>query len=193
MIEINPSDALVIIDPQNDFMPGGALAVPGGDEIFRVLNPLVHRFSLVVGSQDWHPADHISFRDRGGPWPPHCVQKTKGAEYHPDLDQSRLSVVVRKGYDPDIEQYSCFDEKSRLAEMLRGRGVGRIFIGGVATDYCVRYSTLGALRGGLEVYVLTDAVRGVDVNPGDSERALEEIKSAGAYLITFSDLAFHRD
>ncbi|MCL5291984.1 MAG: nicotinamidase [Actinobacteria bacterium] len=190
MVRINQDDALVIVDPQNDFMPGGALAVPGGDEIFPILSPLIRSFPLVVASQDWHPANHISFKEQGGPWPPHCVQRTKGAEFHPDLDQSRLSIIVRKGFDARHEQYSCFDETSKLSGMLKGRGVSRIFVVGVATDYCVRYSVHGALEGGLGVFVLTDAVRGVDVKPGDSERALAEMKAAGAVLITSSELAF---
>lgn len=190
MVKVEPTDSLVIVDPQNDFMPGGALAVPNGDEIIPILNRLVPRFQLVVASQDWHPVNHISFIGRGGPWPPHCVQGTLGAEYHADLDQSRLSIIVRKGYDPDVEQYSCFDAVSRLADMLKGREVGRVFIGGLATDYCVRYSTLGALDGGLAVFVIVDAVRAVDVKPGDNEKALSEMESAGAFLIQSSDLRF---
>ncbi|MHB0976758.1 MAG: nicotinamidase [Candidatus Aquicultorales bacterium] len=192
MIEVNDSDVLFVTDMQNDFMPGGLLAVEDGDRIIPTINGLVPRFSLVVASQDWHPINHVSFKERGGPWPPHCVQKTEGAQLHPSLNQSRIALIVRKAYDPDIEQYSVFDAVSRLADMLKARGVKRIFVTGVATDYCVRYSSLGALEGGLEVVVLTDAVKGIDVEPGDSEDALKEVEERGGVLAVSTDLSFDR-
>lgn len=189
-IRINPdSDALVIIDPQVCFMPGGVLAVPHGDEIFSVINPLTKRFRVVAASADWHPPNHISFKERGGPWPPHCVQMREDANFSPKLDQSNLSMVIRKGFNPDKEQYTAFDEVSQFGDMLKARGIKRIFVGGVATDYCVHDSVLGALDEGLEVYVLLDAVRPINAQPGDEERALEDMKSRGAKLISSKDIA----
>lgn len=185
---LRTSDALLIVDPQNDFMPGGSLAVSEGDQIFMALNPLVHQFDLVIASQDWHPVNHISFVAQGGPWLPHCLQGTKGADFHRDLDQSRLALIVRKGFDPQREQYSCFDQTG-LAKMLLARGVERIFVGGVATDYCVLNSVLGALEGGLKVQVLLDCIRAVNVKPDDGKRALENMQAAGAALTTSKDIS----
>ena len=178
---------LLIVDPQNDFMPGGSLAVPEGDAIIPVLNNLMPAFDLVIASQDWHPADHISFKDQGGLWPPHCVQKTPGADFHPQLDQSKLSLIIRKGWRRDREQYSCFDE-TELAPMLRARGVKRIYVGGLATDYCVLNSVRGALDGGLEVNVILEAIRAVNVKPDDGRRALADMEAAGARLVSSTNL-----
>jgi len=171
----------VIVDFQNDFTPGGALAVPEGDAIADRLNELAAdpRFDLVVATRDWHPPDHGSFADRGGPWPVHCVQDTDGAELHPALDRSRVDVIVDKGQDQDTEGYSGF-QGTRLGELLRERGIDRLTVVGLATDYCVKNTALDALREGFEVEVDTAAVRGVDVEEGDSERALEEMRDAGA-------------
>ncbi len=173
--------ALLIIDYQNDFNPGGALAVPGGDEIAGRLNELAAsgEFDLVVATRDRHPPDHGSFAEQGGPWPPHCVQGTQGAELHPALDRARIDVVVDKGQDPGTEGYSGFEE-TNLAELLRERAVDAVTVVGLATDYCVKNTALDALRHGFEVTVDSEAVRGVDVSPGDSERALEELREAGA-------------
>lgn len=188
-VMINPEkDALVIIDPQVCFMPGGVLAVPQGNEIFSVINPLTHRFRVVAASADWHPPNHVSFKERGGPWPPHCVQAREDADFAPELDQSNLSMVVRKGYNPEKEQYTAFDEVSRFGDMLKARGISRIFVGGVATDYCVHDSVIGALKEGLDVYVLLDAIKGIDMHPGDIEHALEDMKEHGAKLITSKDI-----
>lgn len=189
MMELNKNDVLLITDMQNDFLSGGALAIPGGNEILPALNRLSIRFPKVIASQDWHPADHISFKTRGGQWPPHCVQGTKGAELHPELDQSKISLIVRKAFDPEIEEYSLFTPRSRLASMLLGAGIKRVFIGGVATEYCVKHSALDALANGLGVYVITDTVQGIDRAPGDSQKALGEIETHGGFLITSSDLS----
>jgi nicotinamidase/pyrazinamidase len=174
-------EALVIVDFQNDFTPGGALAVPRGDEIAERLNELSAdpRFDLVVATRDWHPPDHGSFEEQGGQWPVHCVQDTDGAELHPALDRSRLDVIVDKGQDPGTEGYSGF-EGTRLGELLRERGIDKLVVVGLATDYCVKNTALDALRDGFEVEVDAGAVRGVDVNDGDSERALQELRDAGA-------------
>ena len=176
-------EALLIVDFQNDFTPGGALAVPEGDAIADRLNELAadERFELVVATRDWHPPDHGSFQEHGGPWPVHCVQGTEGAELHPALDVSKVHVVVDKGQDRDTEGYSGF-EGTDLASLLRERGIDRVTVVGLATDYCVKNTALHALREGFEVLVDPEAVRGVDVEPGDSERALEELRLAGASL-----------
>jgi nicotinamidase/pyrazinamidase len=174
--------ALVIVDFQNDFTPPhGALAVPDGDAIADRVNELARsgEFDLVVATRDWHPPDHGSFAERGGPWPVHCVADTPGAQLHPGLDASRVDVIVDKGQDPDTEGYSGF-QGTRLEELLRERGIDQVTVVGLATDYCVKNTALDALRAGFQVTVDTDAVRGVEVQPGDSERALDELREAGA-------------
>jgi nicotinamidase/pyrazinamidase len=177
-------DALVIVDFQNDFTPGGALAVPEGDRVADHLNELAGsgRFDLVVATRDWHPPDHGSFSAAGGRWPEHCVAGTAGAELHPSLDVSRVDVVVDKGRDPSTEGYSGFDGTS-LAEMLRERGINRVTVAGLATDYCVRATALDALREGFEVTLDTEGSRGIDAQPGDVERALEEVRAAGGAVV----------
>jgi nicotinamidase/pyrazinamidase len=173
--------ALIIVDFQNDFCPGGALAVPDGDAIAGRLNELAGsgHYDLVVATRDWHPPDHGSFAERGGPWPVHCVAGTPGAELHQGLDRTPIEVVVDKGQDPGTEGYSGF-ESTGLAELLRERGIDHVTVVGLATDYCVKNTALDALREGFAVTVDSTAVRGVDVQPGDSERALDELREAGA-------------
>jgi nicotinamidase/pyrazinamidase len=177
------SRALIVVDFQNDFTPGGALAVPEGDAIAERVNELAGSgdYELVVATRDWHPADHGSFSERGGPWPVHCVQGTPGAELHPALDRARVDVVVDKGTDPSTEGYSGF-EGTNLGELLRERGITQLTIVGLATDYCVKNTALDALREGFQVTVDTNAVRGVEVEPGDSEQALAEVRAAGGVL-----------
>jgi len=174
------SEALLIIDFQNDFCPGGALAVEDGDAIAPRVNELLDSggFDLVVATRDWHPANHASFAEQGGPWPPHCVQGTPGAELHPSLDRSKIDYVVDVGAGVDDEGYSGF-EKSDLAEILRRNDIDAVTVVGLATDYCVRATALDALREGFTTTVDPEGVRGIDVDPGDSERALEEIRAAG--------------
>ena len=174
------AEALVIVDFQNDFTPGGALAVPEGDQIAEHVNELAAdpRFELVVATRDWHPADHGSFDQEGGPWPVHCVQDSEGAQLHPALDHANLDVIVDKGQNPATEGYSGFDETG-LERLLRERGIDRVTVVGLATDYCVKNTALDALRHGFEVTVDTAGVRGVELQPGDSQRALEEVRSAG--------------
>ena len=175
------SRALVIVDFQNDFCPGGALAVPDGDAIAARLNDLASsdEFDLVVATRDWHPPDHGSFAEQGGPWPVHCVAGTSGAELHHALDPTPIDMVVDKGQDPATEGYSGF-EGTELAELLRERGIDQITVTGLATDYCVKNTALDALREGFAVTVDSTATRGVEVEPGDSERALEAVREAGA-------------
>ena len=175
------AEALLIVDFQNDFTPGGALAVREGDAIADKVNELAgdDRFDLVVATRDWHPADHGSFVERGGPWPPHCVQGSQGAELFPALERAKVDVVIDKGQDPGTEGYSGF-EATNLAELLRERGIDKLTIVGLATDYCVKNTALDALREGFEVTVDSEGVRGVEVEEGDSERALEDLREAGA-------------
>jgi nicotinamidase/pyrazinamidase len=173
--------ALLIIDFQNDFVPGGALPVPGGDEIAPRVSELVDSggFDLIVATRDWHPPNHDSFKEQGGPWPPHCVARTAGADLYPGFDHSKVDHFVNVGSMPDHEGYSGF-EHSDLEEILRRHGIEQVTVVGLATDYCVRASALDAVRLGFEVTVDRDGVRGIDVEPGDSERALDELREAGA-------------
>jgi nicotinamidase/pyrazinamidase len=177
------SRALLIIDFQNDFTPGGALAVPQGDEIADRINALAASgdYDLVVATRDWHPPDHGSFAERGGPWPVHCVAGTPGAELHGALDRANVDVIVDKGEDASTEGYSGFGG-TNLAELLRERGITQVTVVGLATDYCVKNTALDALREGFQVTVDATAVRGVEVAPGDSERALAEVRAAGGVI-----------
>jgi nicotinamidase/pyrazinamidase len=172
--------ALLAVDMQPDFMPGGALGVKGGDAVVEPLLRAAEHADVVVASRDWHPADHVSFAARGGPWPPHCVAGTAGSRLHPEIDRI-AQVVVSKGTNPEREAYSAFDG-TNLAALLHAAGITRVMIGGLATDYCVRASALDALREGFEVVILRDAVRAVDAQPGDGERALAEAAAAGARI-----------
>ena len=175
-------DALIIVDYQNDFArPDGALSVPAGEAVADHINALARSgdYELVLATRDWHPLDHGSFTEQGGIWPVHCVQGTPGAELHPALDTQRLDAIVDKGQDPGTEGYSAFDATS-LAETLRARGVDAVTVVGLATDYCVKNTALDALREGFAVRVDRAGIRGVDVKPGDSERALEELAAASA-------------
>jgi nicotinamidase/pyrazinamidase len=173
--------ALLVIDFQNDFTEGGALAVPDGGAIAGRVNELVDSgdFDLVVATRDWHPPDHNSFEAQGGPWPPHCVQGTPGAELHPSLPRASVDVVVDAGYEPDLEGYSGF-EATDLAAILREHDVDDVTVVGLATDYCVKETAADALREGFRVTVDRGGIRGIDVKPGDSERALDELRAAGA-------------
>jgi nicotinamidase/pyrazinamidase len=177
------SEALLVIDMQNDFMPGGALAVADGDAVLPRINELIAsgRFALVIATRDWHPPDHGSFvtHEPPGPWPVHCVQGTPGAELHEGLNREGIDRIVDAGREPDAEGYSGF-EATGLEEVLREHGVDAVTVVGLATDYCVRHTALDALREGFAVRVDRAGIRGVDVQPGDSERALEELAAAGA-------------
>jgi nicotinamidase/pyrazinamidase len=171
-------EALVIVDFQNDFTPGGALAVPDGDAITGHLNDLIasNRFDLIVATRDWHPAEHSSFAAQGGPWPEHCVADTEGAQLNPALDAAGVDVIVDKGTDPVTEGYSGFDGTD-LAQLLHDRGIDRVTVAGLATDYCVRATALDALDRGFDVTVDAAGSRGID--PEDSARAMDEVRAAG--------------
>ena len=175
--------ALLIIDFQNDFTPGGALAVADGDTIAPKLNALAGSgdYDLVIATRDWHPADHGSFEAQGGIWPVHCVAGTQGAQLHPDLDQTKVEIVVDKGQAVDTDGYSGFDGTD-LEELLRERDITQVTVVGLATDYCVKNTALDALKAGFQVTVDSSAARGVEVNPGDSEAALAEVRAAGGVI-----------
>ena len=157
--------------------------MPDGDAIAPRLNELIDSggFDLIVATRDWHPPDHASFRDQGGPWPPHCVQGSHGAELNPALARERVDVIVDAGYERELEGYSGF-EQTDLAAILRDRGVEEVTVVGLATDYCVKETAADALREGFRVTIDREGVRGIDVEPGDSERALDDLRAAGAEL-----------
>jgi nicotinamidase/pyrazinamidase len=177
------SRALLIIDFQNDFTSGGALEVPDGNEIAEPVRRLAPSFDYVFATRDWHPPDHASFETEGGPWPVHCVQGTAGAELHPAMSEIEVDGIVDVGTEREDEGYSGF-EKSKLADLLHERQVDEVVVVGLATDYCVRASAIDACREGFDTTVVTDAIRAVEVNPGDGERALEDMRAAGATITT---------
>jgi nicotinamidase/pyrazinamidase len=200
---------LILVDIQNDFLPGGALAVARGDEVIPVVNRLQSRFELVVATQDWHPAGHGSFastrpgRKRGDLdvlgelpqvlWPDHCVQGTAGAAFAPGLQLNRVEAIFRKGTDPGIDSYSAFFDNGHrkstgLGDYLKGRGATELYIAGLATDYCVKFSALDARQLGFDTFVVEDATRGVELRPGDVGRAFEEMRAAGVRVVRDADL-----
>lgn len=188
--------ALLIVDVQNDFCPGGALQITDGDRVVAPVNRAARLFAAaglpVLASRDWHPPDTRHFREFGGVWPVHCVQGTAGAAFHPDLRLPEGTIVLSKGINPELDGYSAFEgvaaDGQLLAELLRDLQVRRLYICGLATDYCVLCTAREALRSGLEVTVLTDAVAGVDIVPGASAAAIEEMARAGAQLGTVEGL-----
>jgi nicotinamidase/pyrazinamidase len=206
---VRGDDLLLVIDVQNDFCPGGALAVPRGDEVVPVINRLASRFPHVVLTQDWHPRGHVSFASSHagrapfetvelayGPqvlWPDHCVPGSHGAEFHPGLDTTRAELVLRKGHRPQVDSYSAFFENDRttrtgLAGYLREHDHRRLVLVGLATDFCVQYSALDAVREGFDVRVVEDAVRGIDL-AGSLEAAWTRMAEAGVRRVRESDLA----
>jgi len=180
--------ALILVDIQNDFCPGGALAVKDGDKIVEPVNKLISRFPLVISTQDCHPANHISFIQQGGPWPPHCVQGTTGAELRADLDTTKIAHYFHKASSPNKDDYSEFagkdDQGRSLHEVLGSTGIKRLYVVGLATDYCVLETVLDGLKYGYEVYAVTDAMRAVNVAPDDGSKALQKMESSGAHLVT---------
>jgi nicotinamidase/pyrazinamidase len=174
--------ALIVVDVQNDFCPGGALAVSDGDAVVPAINRLASDSSFVVATRDWHPSDHGSFAAQGGPWPVHCVAGTPGAELHAGIDRSRVDAVVDKGQVADREGYSGF-EGTELEGLLRSRGVDAVDVAGLALDYCVKATALDARRAGFDVTVHRGATRAVEVQPGDGERAVAELRAAGVEVV----------
>ncbi len=202
-------DCLVLVDLQNDFMPGGALPVPDGDEVVEVANELATLFDHVVASQDWHPANHLSFASQHAGhrlgdvveidglqqvlWPDHCVQRTPGAAFHAAIDQKTIDAVFRKGLDRNIDSYSAFFDNARrrstgLAEHLLQLDIKSVALMGLATDYCVKFSALDAVSVGLRTVLVSDGCRGIDLSPGDIDRAYEEMRLAGVEIVRAGDL-----
>jgi nicotinamidase/pyrazinamidase len=189
-LKIAKSDALIITDVQIDFLPGGALPVEGGNDVIPVLNSYAKTFSKagakIVASRDWHPPDHISFKEQGGPWPPHCIKNTEGAKFSPLLELPSDATIISKATNPMKEAYSVFDGTG-LAKRLKSEGVNRVFIGGLATDYCVVNSVVDAAKMNFKTIVLIDASRGIEAKSGDIERAFETMKRNGAEMAVMSD------
>lgn len=191
VIKVQPADALIVVDVQKDFCPRGALAVENGNAVVPVLNALMPKFGCVVFTRDWHPADHCSFaeapRFEDRSWPAHCVADTPGAAFHDDLIVPTHALVIDKAIEPDAEAYSGF-EGTGLAERLAERGIDRVFVGGLATDYCVKNTALDAVRHGFEVVVVLDACRGIDVPRGAVDAALAEMRQQGVLFVRAEDL-----
>lgn len=181
-----PRKALIVVDVQNDFCPGGSLAVAHGDEVVAPLNKLMREFldrgEPVFKTRDWHPAKTKHFADYGGTWPVHCVQNTRGAEFHHDLLDDPRVTVISKGFDESADGYSGFDG-TELGQKLRADGIEEVWVGGLATDYCVKETVLGARREGFKVKALADAMRPVNVNPDDGKHAIEAMRNAGAEIV----------
>ncbi len=180
-----PGDALIVIDVQNDFLPDGVLAVPGGGEVIELLNGCIRQFARlqlpVFATRDWHPREHCSFHEQGGRWPAHCVAGTHGAEFPRELQLPPDVHVISKATQPESDAYSGF-QGTDLAQQLRDLGCTRVFVGGLATEYCVRATVLDARAAGLEVIVLADAIRALDAQPGDGEHALADMTASGAQI-----------
>lgn len=178
--------ALIIVDVQNDFCPGGSLAVAHGDEVVTPLNKLTKEFldrgEPVYKTRDWHPSQTKHFEKYGGIWPVHCVQGTSGAEFHPALNDDPRVTIISKGFDENVEGYSGFDG-TNLAELLRAEDVNEVWIGGLATDYCVKHTVIDAAKEGFKVKALADAMRAVNINPEDGSKAIEEMREIGAEIV----------
>lgn len=188
--------ALLIVDVQNDFCPGGALAVPEGDKIVSTINKYIRIFAKkklpIFATRDWHPVRTKHFKDFGGLWPVHCIQNTKGAAFHPDLKLPKEAILLYKGMDPEEDCYSSFSAQDLsgqpLFKLLKRMGITEIYIAGLATDYCVKFTAREALKGRFKVKILLDAIKGVNLNPGDSEKAIKEMVKQGAKKVTLKDM-----
>jgi len=189
---LNRHDALIVVDVQNDFLPGGALAVPNGDAVIPVLRRYIQCFLNeklpVIATRDWHTPDHCSFPTQGGPWPAHCVAETRGAAFATELDLETHAMILSKATEADKDAYSGFDQTG-LDDELRRRDISRIFVGGLATDYCVLKTVLDGLLLGYNVCLLEDAIRAVNVKPGDGDRAIAKMTQKGAVSVMVSQLA----
>jgi len=191
MYKLERTDALIIVDVQNCFCPGGELPVKEGDKIIPTINKYIHKFqkagAKIYATRDWHPPDHKSFKDYGGIWPPHCLKGSKGAEFRSDLKLPEETTVISTGDKPSLDGYSGFDH-TNLERKLKGDGIDRVFVGGLATDYCVKYTVLDAVEKSFEAILLTDAIKGVNRKPGDAERAIGEMLNKGAKKATLSEI-----
>ncbi|MDR3606157.1 MAG: nicotinamidase [Oligoflexia bacterium] len=190
-IELKPSDALLIVDVQSDFLPGGSLAVPRGNEVIAPINEMIRLFEErnmpIFASRDWHPPNHCSFREQGGPWPPHCIAQSAGAAFPRTLKLPARTRVVSKAMRPESDAYSCF-EKTALTDQLKALGVRRLFVAGLATEYCVLNSVIDALQAGFHVLVLEDAIRAISQNEDDIKRARHAMVGRGAIWARSSQL-----
>lgn len=186
-LTVGPDDALIVVDVQHDFLPGGALAVASGERIFGPIDALAPRFRRVYATRDWHPPDHSSYAAYGGPWPVHCVAGTRGAAFDARLDLRKVDAVIDKGVDRATDGYSGFVATS-LASDLRVHGVRRVFVCGLATDYCVKATALDAQAAGFATVVIADASAAVNVQPGDEARALDELRAAGIDVVQSEDI-----
>lgn len=188
--------ALLIVDVQNDFCPDGALAVPEGDKIVPAINKYIKIFSKdkmpIFATRDWHPVRTAHFKDFGGVWPVHCIQNTRGAAFHPKLKLPKSAILLYKGIDPQKDGYSAFEAEDdrgiSLPNLLRRLGIKELYIAGLATDYCVKFSTKDALRQGFKVKILMDAIKGVNLKPRDCEKAIKEMLNLGAKKITLKNM-----
>ena len=182
--------ALLLIDLQNDFCPGGRLAVPNGDDVIKVANALMPYFKVIIATQDWHPHNHSSFEST---WPVHCVQNSVGAQFHADLRSESITNIIQKGTDVLIDSYSAFYDNAHLkstglTDWLRKKNISTLYVMGLATDYCVKFSVLDAISDGFTVYVITDGCRGINLEKHDIENALHQMQDKGAYLIQSSHI-----
>lgn len=185
MAELTDRDALIVVDVQRDFCPGGSLAVPEADAVIPVLNRWIskaaHAGAAIAASRDWHPPDHISFTQRGGAWPPHCIQESQGAAFHPDLKLPDETWIITKGDSPEFDQYSALD-RTGLGHLLKDHGIRRVWVGGLAMDVCVKATVCDACREGFETHLIRNATRAVNVAPGDDQRALDEMIACGTII-----------
>ncbi len=176
---------LMIIDVQNDFCPGGALPVPKGDEVVPVINEIMDKFDYVIATRDWHPTETVHFNK----WPVHCVRMTEGADFHRDLIREKINKIISKGTGNKDDGYSAFEtEEVNLAEFIRSLGADKIYVCGLATEYCVRASAIDSVKNGFETYVISDAIRGIEVNKGDIEKAVLEMKEKGVKFLTSDEI-----
>jgi nicotinamidase/pyrazinamidase len=189
-VSVGKTDALILVDVQNDFCPGGALPVPEGDQVIPVLNDYIKIFkkanAKIFATRDWHPPNHISFKAQGGPWPPHCIQNSEGAKFHPDMKLPSGTTIISKAMDPLKEAYSGFDG-TELANTLKTQGATRVFVGGLATDYCVKNTVLDSRKLGFETVLLLDASRGINAEPYDVAKAIDKMVKSGAEQGTLPD------
>jgi nicotinamidase/pyrazinamidase len=191
-IKLSKNEALIIVDVQRDFCPGGALPVPEGDQVVPVLNEYIKLFkkanARIFATRDWHPPNHVSFKTYGGPWPPHCIQQSEGAKFHPDLKLPDDTSIISKAMDPAKESYSGFDGTT-LAEDLNKNGAAQVFVGGLATDYCVKNTVLDAINQGFETALLLDATRGINAKPDDVKKAIDEMTAKGAEKVALENFS----
>ena len=191
VIKIEENDALIIVDMQKCFCLGGALPVNDGDQIVPVLNEYIVKFrrarAQIFATRDWHPPNHRSFKNYGGRWPPHCIQNTRGADFHPNLKLPVDTTVISTGESPFVEGYSGFDHTD-IAHRLKANKIKRVFVGGLATDYCVKYTVLDALEKGFETILLVDAMKGINEKPDDAKKAIDKMLRNGAKTITLNEL-----